>query len=109
ASYEGIVAAEAIAGENAIVDYKSMPSIAYTDPELASYGLTEADAKEKGLEVHSFKFPFGGNGRAVSMANADGFVRLVATKDNNIIVGGQVVGPNASDAAAEIGLAIESG
>ncbi|AMB93628.1 dihydrolipoyl dehydrogenase [Aerococcus sanguinicola] len=109
ASYEGIVAAEAIAGENAIVDYKSMPSIAYTDPELASYGLTEADAKEKGLDVHSFKFPFGGNGRAVSMANADGFVRLVATKDNNIIVGGQVVGPNASDAAAEIGLAIESG
>lgn len=109
ASYEGIVAAEAIAGEASEVDYKSMPSIAYTDPELASLGLTEDEAKEKGLDVHTVKFPLGGNGRAVSMGVDQGFVRLVATKEDNVIVGGQMVGPHASDITAEIGLAIENG
>ena len=86
-----------------------MPSIAYTDPELASTGLTEAEAKEQGLEVKASKFPFGGNGRALSLNDTDGFVRLVTTKEDNIIVGAQVVGPNASEVITELGLAIESG
>lgn len=109
ASYEGIVAAEAISGKASEVDYKSMPAIAYTDPELASLGLTEAEAKEQGMAVHSYKFSLAGNGRSVSMGKDTGFIRLVATDEDNIIVGGQMVGPHASDVTAEIGLAIECG
>ena len=109
ASFEGKVAAAAISGGKDEVDYHSMPSIAYTDPELASTGLTEAEAKEQGLEVKASKFPFGGNGRALSLNDTDGFVRLVTTKEDNIIVGAQVVGPNASEVITELGLAIESG
>lgn len=109
ASYEGKIAAEAISGEPAAVDYKVMPSVAYTDPELASYGLTEKQAKEQGLDVHSAKFPLAGNGRALSLDQKEGFVRLVATKGDEVIVGAQMVGVNASDVMAELGLAIEAG
>ena len=82
ASFEGKVAAAAISGGKDEVDYHSMPSIAYTDPELASTGLTEAEAKEQGLEVKASKFPFGGNGRALSLNDTDGFVRLVTTSSS---------------------------
>ncbi|MDO4670671.1 MAG: dihydrolipoyl dehydrogenase [Aerococcus sp.] len=109
ASYEGIVAAEAIAGKASAVDYKSMPAVAYVDPEIAQYGMTKAEAKEKGLDVHDFKFPWSANGRAVAMDEQEGFLRLVATKGDNVIVGGQMVGPQASDVMAEVGLAIEAG
>lgn len=109
ASYEGKVAAEVIAGEPAAVDYKVMPSVAYTDPELASYGLTQKEAKEQGLDVHASKFPLAGNGRALSLDQKEGFLRLVATKEDNVLVGAQMVGANASDVMAEVGLAIEAG
>lgn len=109
ASYEGIVAAEAISGLASAVDYRSMPGVAYTSPEISSYGLTEAQAKEKGIDAHSFKFPFSANGRAVTMGKQDGFIRLVATKGDNILLGGQMVGPNASEILAEVGQAIETG
>ncbi len=109
ASYEGKIAAAAISGEKVAVDYRAMPAVAFTSPEIASVGYTADEAKEAGLEVSTTKFPFGGNGRAISVDQTDGFVRLVTTKEGNVIVGAQVVGPNASDLIAELGLAVESG
>lgn len=109
ASYEGKVAAAAIAGKADEVDYIGMPAVAFTDPEIASVGHTEASAKEAGIEVVASKFPFGGNGRALSLDETDGFVRLVTTKEDNIIVGGQVVGPSASEVLTELIVAVETG
>ncbi|UUX34280.1 dihydrolipoyl dehydrogenase [Fundicoccus culcitae] len=109
ASYEGKVAAEVISGEPSEVDYIAMPAVCFTDPELASVGHTEKSAKEAGLDVKASKFPLAGNGRALSLNATTGFVRLVTTKEDNVIVGAQVAGPNASDVIAELTLAVESG
>lgn len=109
ASYEAKIAAEAISGEAAAVDYVAMPAVAFTDPELASVGLTEAEAKAKGLDVKASKFSLAGNGRAISLDAAEGFVRLVTTKEDNVLVGAQVAGVGASDVIAELGLALEAG
>lgn len=109
ASYEGKVAAAAIAGQKVAVDYRAMPAVAFTAPEIASVGYTADEAKEAGLDVKATKFPFGGNGRAISLDRTEGFVRLVTTKDGDVIVGAQVAGVNASDLVSELGLAVESG
>ena len=109
ASYEGKIAAEAISGKKVAVDYRAMPAVAFTHPEIASVGYTVDEAKEAGLEVKASKFPLGGNGRALSMDRTEGFVRLVTTTEGNVIVGAQVAGVNASDLIAELGLAVESG
>lgn len=109
ASYEAKIAAEAIAGQPVAIDYVGMPWVAFTDPELATVGLTEKEAKEKGLDVKASKFPLSGNGRALSLDQTEGFVRLVTTKEDNVIVGAQVAGVNASDVIAELGLALEAG
>lgn len=108
ASYEGKVAAEAIAGVPGVaVDYSAMPAVCYTSPELASVGLTKAQAEEQGLDVTVSKFGFGGNGRSLSMGNSTGFVRLVAAKDTGRLLGAQLAGPNVSELVAELTLAIE--
>ena len=109
ASYEAKIAAEAISGKAVAIDYVAMPAVAFTDPELATVGYTEKEAKEAGLDVKAYKFPLGGNGRAISLNKTEGFVRLVTTKADNVIVGAQVAGVSASDIIAELGLAIESG
>ncbi|NEW66300.1 dihydrolipoyl dehydrogenase [Carnobacteriaceae bacterium zg-84] len=109
ASYEAKIAAEAISGKAVAVDYKAIPAVSFTDPELATVGLTEKEAKEKGLSVKAVKFPLAGNGRALSLNATEGFVRLVVTKEDEVIVGAQVAGISASDIIAELGLAIESG
>ncbi|SEP77785.1 dihydrolipoamide dehydrogenase [Ignavigranum ruoffiae] len=110
ASYEAKVAAAAIAGDQAsVVDYIALPAVCFTDPELASVGHTLASAKEAGLKVKAAKFPFGANGRALSLNATDGFVRLISTEEDHILVGAQVAGANASDVIAELTLAIESG
>lgn len=109
AEYEGKVAAEAIAGEKATVDYHAMPAVCYTDIPLATTGLTMQEAKDQGLEVEQAQFPFTANGRAISMDAVDGFVRLIYLKENNILVGAQIVGEDASDLISELTLAIESG
>ena len=109
ASYEAKIAAEAISGKPVAVDYRAMPAVAFTDPELATVGLTEKEAKEQGLDVKAFKFTLAGNGRAISLNQMEGFVRLVTTKEDNVIVGAQVAGVSASDVIAELGLAVEAG
>ena len=108
ASYEAKVAAEVIAGKNAEIDYVAIPAVCFTDPELATVGLTEQQAKEQGFTVKVSKFPFGANGRALSLNQTEGFVRLVTEKDSGLILGGQVAGVGASDVVAELGLAVEA-
>lgn len=109
ASYEGKVAAEAIAGQNAVVDYQCIPAVVFSDPELATVGLTEEEAKEQGYEVTAAQFPFAANGRALSLNDTDGFMKLVTRKEDGLILGAQIAGSGASDMIAEMGLAIEAG
>ncbi|RWZ60754.1 dihydrolipoyl dehydrogenase [Halobacillus fulvus] len=109
ASYEGKIAAEAIAGEKSEIDYLGIPAVVFSDPELASVGYTEQEAKDAGYEVKASKFPFAANGRALSLNDSDGFLKLVTRKDDDLVIGAQVAGPNASDMIAELGLAIEAG
>lgn len=109
ASYEAKIAAEAISGKKVAVDYKAMPAVAFTDPELASVGLTIAEAKEKGYDAKAFKFPFSGNGRAISLDKTEGFLRLVTTVEDHVILGAQIAGVGASDMISELALAVESG
>src|SRR5699024_8809717 len=93
ASYEGKVAAEAISAHKSEVDYLAIPSVAFTDPELASVGYTEKEAKEAGYDVKSSKFPFAANGRALSLNSTDGFLKLITRKEDGLVIGGQVAGP----------------
>ena len=109
ASYEGKVAAEAIAGEPSIVDYLAIPAVCFTDPELATVGYSEDQAKAEGIEVKAAKFPFAANGRALALNATEGFVKLVARKEDGLLIGAQIVGVGASDMIAEMGLAIEAG
>ncbi|WLD95001.1 dihydrolipoyl dehydrogenase [Alkalihalobacillus sp. AL-G] len=109
ASYEGKIAAEAISGEAAEIDYLAIPAVVFSDPELASVGYNEAEAKEAGFDVKASKFPFGANGRALSLNDAEGFMKLITRKDDGLVIGAQIAGPNASDMIAELGLAIEAG
>lgn len=109
ASYEGKIAAEAIAGESSEIDYLAIPAVAFTEPELASVGYNEKDAKEAGIEALASKFPFAANGRALSLNSTDGFVKLITRKEDGLVIGAQIAGPNASDMIAELGLAIEAG
>ncbi len=109
ASYEAKIAAEAIAGEASEIDYMGIPMVVFSEPELASVGFTEAQAKEEGFEVIGSKFPFGANGRSLALNNSDGFLKLVTRKEDGLVVGAQIAGPSASDMIAELGLAIEAG
>ncbi|GGJ74894.1 dihydrolipoamide dehydrogenase [Anoxybacillus voinovskiensis] len=109
ASYEGKIAAEAIAGHPSEMDYLAIPAVVFSDPECASVGYFEKQAKEEGIDVTTAKFPFAANGRALALNDAEGFMKLVVRKDDGVIIGAQIVGPNASDMIAELGLAIEAG
>jgi len=109
ASYEGKVAAEAIAGLPSEVDYKAIPAVVFSDPEMASVGLTEKEAKEQGIDYLVGRFPFAANGRALSVNAGEGFVKLIAEKESKLVLGAQIVGTEASNIIAEIGLAIEMG
>lgn len=109
ASYEGKVAAEAISGKKAAVDYKAMPAVCYSDPELATTGLTLKEAKDKGFDAKSSKFPFAANGRAISLDETDGFVKLISDKNDGTLLGAQVAGSGASDLISELTVAVEGG
>ena len=109
ASYEGKIAAEAIAGHPSEIDYLAIPAVVFSDPELASVGYSEKEAKDAGIDIRASKFPFAANGRALSLNQTDGFLKLITRKEDDIVIGAQIAGPNASDMIAELGLAIEAG
>jgi len=109
ASYEGKIAAEVAAGEKRAADARVIPSVAYTDPEVAWTGLTEREAKEQGMDFGVGKFPWAASGRALGMDRSEGFTKLVFDEKTGRIIGGGVVGLHAGDLIAEIGLAIEMG
>lgn len=110
ASYEGKVAAEAISGDkSAEVDYLAIPAVCFSDPELASVGYTEQEAKDAGYDVQAAQFPFAANGRALSLNDSEGFMKLVTRKEDGLVIGAQIAGQGASDMIAELGLAIETG
>jgi dihydrolipoamide dehydrogenase len=107
AEEEGVVAAEVIAGQQARMHYKSIPSVVYTWPEIASVGLTERQVKESGREYRAAKFPFSANGRARSMGEGSGFVKFVVDARTDELLGCHMIGPNVSELIAEIVLAFE--
>ncbi|MBA1434328.1 dihydrolipoyl dehydrogenase [Bombilactobacillus bombi] len=106
AFFQAKTAAGAIAGKKTANDYLGVPSVCFNDPEMASVGITETEAKEQKLDIKVGKFPFAGNARAVSVDSTDGFVKLISDKKTGTILGGQVVGPNASDLISELSLAV---
>jgi dihydrolipoamide dehydrogenase len=110
ASHEAIVAASHLAGDvHAVVDYKVIPAAIFTDPEIASVGITETEAKQKGLDVKIGKFPFAALGRSLANNNSDGFVKLIGDAKTNDLLGMHVVGPDAGNMIAEGALAMEMG
>jgi dihydrolipoamide dehydrogenase len=109
ASYEGKIAAEVISGRNSEIDYLGIPAVVFSDPELASVGYTESQAKEEGIEVVAARFPYAANGRALSLDSSEGFLKLITRKEDGLVIGAQIAGANASDLIAELGLAIEAG
>lgn len=109
ASYEAKVAAEAINGKKTEIDYMGIPAVVFSDPELASVGYTDNEAKDAGYKVKASKFPYAANGRALSLNDTDGFVKLITREEDGLVLGAQIAGANASDVVAELGLAIEAG
>lgn len=108
ASYEAKVAAGAISGQATAVDYVAIPAVSFTDPEIASVGLTQNEAKEQGIDVSVAKFSYASNGRALSLNEGTGFIRILSDKKTDVILGAQVAGHSASDIIAELTLAIEA-
>jgi len=109
ATHEAKVAAEVVAGEKSYFDARGIPSVAYTDPEIAWVGLTELDAKAQGIEYEKAQFPWAASGRALSLGRPEGFTKLLFDKKTKRLLGGAIVGVNAGDLISEIGLAVEMG
>ncbi|MDE2091802.1 MAG: FAD-dependent oxidoreductase, partial [Gammaproteobacteria bacterium] len=109
ASHEGKVAAEVAAGLKVSNDARAIPSVAYTDPEIAWVGLTEKQAKEQGIEVGKGAFPWIASGRNLSLGRDDGMTKLLFDPRTQRILGAGIVGSNAGDLIAELALAIEMG
>ena len=109
AVHEAHVAAEAAAGQKSHFDASVIPSVAYTDPEVAWVGMTEDDAKAKGIKLEKGLFPWAASGRAVANGRAEGFTKLLFDAETHRIIGGGIVGTHAGDMIGEIALAIEMG
>ena len=107
ASKEGEVVAEIIAGHKAAKDWVAVPTAIFTDPEIASVGVSEEQAKAKGLDVRIGKFPFSALGRAMAVYETEGFIKVVADKTSHEILGVHIVGPAATDLISEGALALE--
>ena len=107
--HEGHVAAEVIAGQKHYFDPKVIPSIAYTEPEVAWVGKTEKDCKQEGLNYEVAKFPWAASGRAIASECSEGMTKLIFDKDTHRVLGGAIVGSNGGELLGEIGLAIEMG
>ena len=109
AVHEGHVAAEAAHGSKDHFDARVIPSVAYTDPEIAWAGLTEADAAKRGIKVNKALFPWAASGRAIANGRDEGFTKLLFDADHGRLLGGAIVGTQAGDMIGEIALAIEMG
>lgn len=109
ATHEAKVAAEVAAGEKSAFDARTIPSVAYTDPEIAWVGVTETDAKAQGIDYEKTQIPWAASGRALAIGRSEGFTKLLWDKKTGRVIGGAIAGPNAGDLIAEIGLAIEMG
>jgi dihydrolipoamide dehydrogenase len=109
ASHEGKVAAEVIAGQNVEFDARTIPSVAYTDPEVAWMGLTEASAKEQGVEYDKATFPWAASGRALSLGRDEGMTKLLFEPESRRLLGAGIVGVNAGELIAETVHALEMG
>ena len=109
ATHEGVVAAEVIAGHDVTFDARSIPSVAYTDPEVAWTGLTETRAKQDGTKYEKAAFPWAASGRALGIGRTDGVTKLLVEPDTHRILGAGITGLGAGELIAEIALAIEMG
>jgi dihydrolipoamide dehydrogenase len=109
ATHEGKLAAEVIAGHKVAFDARTIPSVAYTDPEIAWMGLTETAAKARGIEVEKAVFPWAASGRALATGRDEGMTKLLFEKDSRRLLGASMVGPNAGELIAETVLALEMG
>jgi dihydrolipoamide dehydrogenase len=109
ATHEAKVAAEVVAGHRSSFDARGIPSVAYTDPEIAWVGLTETQAKAQGIKFEKGLFPWAASGRALSQAREEGFTKLLFDPATRRVLGGGIVGPNAGELIAEVGLALEMG
>ena len=109
AMHEAKVAAEVAAGHKSAFDARVIPSVAYTDPEIAWVGLTEIEAKAKNIPYKKGQFPWVANGRSLSLGRDEGFTKLLFDPDTHRVLGGGIVGTNAGDLISEIALAIETG
>src|SRR6266852_4603855 len=109
ASYEGVCAVENMAGHARTPDYHAAPNCVYTDPEIAHVGLGEKEAKERGLEIKVGRFPFAAAGRALTLGQTEGFVKVVADAASGRLLGVHIVGPRATDLIAEATLAVQNG
>ena len=109
ATHEGKLAAEVAAGEKREWVARVVPSVAYTDPEIAWVGVTETEAKASGLAVGTGKFPWAASGRAIGLGRTEGFTKLLFDEATHRVIGGGIVGPHAGELIAEVALAIEMG
>ena len=109
ATHEGKVAAEVAAGRSSYFDARGIPSVAYTDPEVAWVGVTETEAKKKGIKYGKGQFPWAASGRALGMARDEGMTKLLFDEETERVIGAGMVGPNAGNLVAEAGLAMEMG
>ena len=109
ASFEGICAAENAMGEDSVMDYNVVPACIFTEPELASVGLTPSKAEEQGVETRVGRFMFGGLGKALAMGKGQGFIQLVVDSSSDKIIGCQIMSAHASDLIHELALAIQMG
>jgi dihydrolipoamide dehydrogenase len=109
AVHEGHVAAEAAAGQKSYFDARVIPSVAYTDPEIAWVGLTEDEAKKQGIKFGVARFPWVASGRAIANGRDEGFTKLIFSEETHRLIGGAIVGAGAGDLISEIALAIEMG
>jgi len=105
---EGLIAAENAAGGNAVMDYQ-IPNVVYTSPEWAAVGMTEEEAAKAGYKVKVGKFPLAASGRAMTLDATEGLIKLIGDTETDLLLGGHIVGPSASDMIAELALALEMG
>ena len=107
ATHEGKVAAEVVSGMKTFFDARVIPSVAYTDPEVASVGISEDQAKEQGIDYEKGVFPWAASGRSLALGRSEGITKLIIEKNTKKILGAGIVGSNAGDLIVEVGFAIE--